>query len=294
MAHRMMTMIDKGIKICTFNIQHHGNSHLLHALHKMKQMNGDIGILMEIKAKDNSMLPMAASGYSIACMQEGSSNMQGGVLLFYHDSASFIVESIGYHGNNVITCTVVSSQKRWKLIGAYIPLLEHDSTTICYIETVLQGTTALSDMILIGDINMDLRNSSILERNMGIAMTLASFGLRDISRCFLQCNKHRWGWTWRMGRGNKVIKGQCDVVMSTDSCHFQSVSIVEPPQFTSDHFMLVATIKAAPPWEQMDYLWGCCALPNLHKPHLVTQSADRNFEHLVQYKIRREKEQRCE
>jgi hypothetical protein len=72
----------KGIQIGTYNIQHHGNGRLYQVLRSMHQMNVDVGILMEVKAREQALLPSSAQGYKVVCFREGGSNTQGGVLLF--------------------------------------------------------------------------------------------------------------------------------------------------------------------------------------------------------------------
>jgi hypothetical protein len=107
------------IRIATYNIRSGHAGRLEMALRAMNQMNVDIGILMETKLTDG-IHTRQSSGYHVYATS-ARSHSQGGVVLFFRNSALWQVESIRCFGPNVISCQLVMSQCRIPVMGAYIP-----------------------------------------------------------------------------------------------------------------------------------------------------------------------------
>ena len=57
------------------------------------------------------------------------------------------------------------------------------------------------------------------------------------------------------------FKSRCDYILGTDRSLFQAIRIKDPRHFTSDHYMLVGTLRAAPPKSHQKYLRGRKAFP---------------------------------
>jgi hypothetical protein len=140
-----------------------------------------------------------------------------------------------------------------------------------------------TEVILMGNINVDLRKSDRSPRDTKIMTTLANFGLFDMCNNFLQQWKHCHGWTWKSRRDGRVLKSCCDVMLGTDRCHFRAVTISDPPGFDSNHFAIIATIIAAPLAEHRAYLRGCKQQPTTHDSMLMTNIADAHFWTLAGY-----------
>jgi exonuclease III len=85
------------------------------ALRAMNQMNVDIGILKEAKLTDG-IHTQQSSGYHVY-PTSARSHSQGGVALFFHDSAQWQVESIRRFGPNVISCQLVTSLRWIPVVG---------------------------------------------------------------------------------------------------------------------------------------------------------------------------------
>lgn len=273
------------LKWCTYNIIHHGAGRIYQCLHQMDEMNFDFGILTEVKVTATTRLPTSYMGYRIACSGENGSNNQGGVLLFYKDDPNrFSVESVKAYGPNVISFVLVSGNKRWTVVGVYIPPTENDGCTLRQIGLAFHDARDM-ELLLAGDINVDLRQTAYTARDNEIATILAAAGLIDVSRHFLQPHHHRHGWTWRRKNARDgVVKARCDVVMGTDRRSFRSMRIIDPPRYDSDHYLLAATLWANKPKEHQEYLRGRKAIPPTGNANLKTEVSDSRFTELLRYK----------
>ena len=171
------------LKVATLNIQDGRNNRLNAALRCMKQMNIDMGILTETKFS-NDKYTKAAEGYTVVgTITDGN---KGGVALFYRDGADgWTLESIKSFGANVIRATLVSGQKRWYIIGAYIPPSEEDGGTLDAIAAAGESTNQRWPIILLGDLNCNLdkpEGNSIIgaERRMETATLMSTLGLSNM------------------------------------------------------------------------------------------------------------------
>jgi hypothetical protein len=107
------------IKWCTYNIMHHGLGQLQQVLKSCDDMTMNFGILTEAKIKDEKY-PQSYCGYKILATQ--ASNDQGGVLPFHQDNSQvFSVESVRFHGPNVLSFYLVCGKIQWQIVGTYIP-----------------------------------------------------------------------------------------------------------------------------------------------------------------------------
>ena len=102
---------------------------------------------------------------------------QGGAALVYKDSPYLQVESALFHGPNVISAEIVSGNKSYGIVGAYVP--PKDSTTLVHIAAALDRFQRRKNVILVGDLNIDL-HSPESERDMEIAQLLTDSGLCDM------------------------------------------------------------------------------------------------------------------
>jgi hypothetical protein len=97
--------------------------------------------------------------------------------------------------------------------------------------------TAEKDMeiLLSGDINVDISLPGGMVWDIEITTVLSSFGLQDLTRHFWQRNHYRHRWTWRAKRNGRMVHSRNDVVMGTDRRFIRAVKILDPPCFESDH-----------------------------------------------------------
>ena len=235
------------LKIATLNITDGRNSRLNGALRCMKQMEVDIGVFTETKFS-NDKFTKAASGYTVVgTLTDGN---KGGVAIIYRDGEEdWVLESIKSFGPNVIRGTIVTGQKRYHIIGAYIPPSEEDGRTL---DCIAQARDSVNNhrwpTILLGDLNCDLarpEGNSIVGagRRMETAALMSTLGLKSISDNFVQRGGRRYKrWTWRQRRQGVLHGAVCDVIASDDPNSFLNCQIREP-RFDTDHMVLVAKVR---------------------------------------------------
>ena len=111
----------------------------------------------------------------------------------------WIVESMRFHGTNMVSCKLISGNQQTPIIGEYLPL-----PTLYHLPDLeeAQNRFQARDPVVLGYLKADisrLRNP----RNQQVAYFLESFGLVDLLDHFQQrllyCNLHVW-WQVRQGQ----------------------------------------------------------------------------------------------
>jgi exonuclease III len=116
----------------TLNIWCGRYSNLNVALRTMHQMRVDVGILTETKI-DNDMYMWDCCDYTVFA-SHAKSNSQGGVALFYQtENNRWSIEGEMAHGPNVVSCVLISGDRRWNILGVYIPPSEDNGDTVNYL-----------------------------------------------------------------------------------------------------------------------------------------------------------------
>jgi hypothetical protein len=225
------------ITLATYNIRSGRNGRLETALRAMDQMKVDLGILTEAKLTDG-IYTRCSSGYSVVATSARVHN-QGGVALFYKNSPDWQIESVRYHGPNVISFQLVAASRRWGVVGAYIP--PADLKTVEYITQAFEALPRAIPPILLGDLNVDLDNPRD-DRGQAIATEVAGLGLEDLLLHFRQRRGFRHGKTWMQHRDGQTVRARCDYLLGTDRRMFSNVAIRDPRLFTSDHLMVQGSL----------------------------------------------------
>jgi exonuclease III len=151
------------------------------ALRAMNQMNVDIGILMETKLTDG-IHTRQSSGYHVYTTS-ARSHSQGGMALFFRNSALWQVESIRRFGPNIISCQLVMSQRRIPVVGAYIPLA--DESTLEFIRQAMDSLSQWCKPLRLGDLNVNLVDLWD-DRAHAEAADPADYGFEDLLLQFRQ------------------------------------------------------------------------------------------------------------
>jgi hypothetical protein len=249
-AHIRESYYDKHLptlKLGTLNIVDGRRNRLNAALRCMREMDVDIGLLTETKFATDKYTKYA-EGYTVVGTQ--TNGRQGGVALIYRDGMDgWVLESTEKFGPNVIRTTLVSGDKRWYIIGVYIPPSEEDGKTLDYVNMARESVTNHRwPCIILGDLNVDLSNpggtSNVgAERREETATLLASLGMKDIRGNFRQRKKkvNRY-WTYQKRRENALYGSICDHILSDSEKSFTNCQILNP-RFDTDHFALVATLQ---------------------------------------------------
>jgi Endonuclease-reverse transcriptase len=163
------------------------------------------------------------------------------VALFYKSTnKSFTLEGTHTFGPNVIRTTLVSGNRRWTLIGAYIPPSETNNDTINYIQLATQHAHN-HELVLLGDLNVNLNDMqrSNIRQDDTVAL-ISSLGLQDLRQAFRI--KYSSKWTWRQLRDNRYITSECDYILTTNVKDFKHIRIKTPNAYESDHRLVMTTM----------------------------------------------------
>lgn len=238
------------IQIATLNIRDARNSNLEAALRALGQMNVDVAVLTETRL-NNDRYTRSAFDYIVSATTTTHMN-QGGIALAHRTSNRWQVESEMRHGPNVISFLLISGQRRFFMIGVYIP--PNDTLTLTQIQEA-RDRYANMPVIMMGDLNVDLNDPNPDDRTIEIMGLLSSFGLEDMASHFRQRAGFRHGDTWHMVREGELISSKCDYILAPDRRIFQFIRIKEP-RYNSDHLMVTGGILSATRRENFAYLRG--------------------------------------
>jgi hypothetical protein len=117
------------IIIGTFNIRNGRAGNLESALRLMGKMYVDIVLFTETKLTGGRHTK-ESFGYKVVAT-EAISKYQGGVALFYHQSALWQVESIKQFGSNLISFQLVTGCQQISCVGGYIPPYQYVDDEFC-------------------------------------------------------------------------------------------------------------------------------------------------------------------
>ena len=247
------------LRLATLNITDGRRNRLNAALRCMRQMNVDVAVLTETKFQNNKFTKNAEGFKVFGTVTEGK---QGGVALIYRTAEDWVLESTQAFGPNVVRATIVSGQRRWYLIGAYVPPSEEDGHTLDCITSARDSVNNHHwPVILMGDFNVDLSNpagnSSVgAERRLETATLLASMGVSSMRDRFRQ-GKNQMGryWTWKMRREGSIHGAVCDHILTDDPQYFTSCRI-KTPRFDTDHYALVGGVRLGSARHHRRYVRG--------------------------------------
>ena len=237
------------LRMATFNIRDGRKSNLQIACRAMRGMNVDFGVFTETKI--NGIYSKSADGYKVVATKarKGKGGVaKGGVALFYREAKGWSLESTKTFGPNVIRTTLVSGQKRWNIIGAYVSPSETDGSTL---ECIAQARRTVGNnrwpTILLGDLNVnldDLRaDRAGGDRRFATAALMDSMGIRSMRAAYRQCKKLVGKFfTWTQRRNGKLLGSVCDHILTDGQGDFLNCQI-KNPRYVSDHKMLVATLR---------------------------------------------------
>jgi endonuclease/exonuclease/phosphatase family metal-dependent hydrolase len=224
-----------------YNIRSGRAGRLEMVLRAMNQMNVDIGILTEAKLTDGIHMRQS-SGYHVYATS-ARSHSQGGVALFFHDSAQWQVESICRFGPNVISCQLVTGLRQIPVVGAYIP--PADESTLEFIRQAVGDLPQWCSPLLLGDLNVNLADLQD-DRAWAVAADLATYGFEDLLLQFRQRHGHRHGHTWKQHCDGTMVCSRCDYILGLDRCMFSNVCLKDPCLYASDHLLVLGVLPASP------------------------------------------------
>ena len=179
---------------------------------------------------------------------------QGGLAIFYWEYPVFTVEAIHQFGANVISCQLATGERRWYIVG--YDLAPRGGKTIRDVDPAMAEKPSGAELIVAGDLNVELGKTGIKGREEEITGAVASTGLEDMAGHHLFPRRRVWcrDWrTWSMRRHGRVVRSRTDDILGSDSQIFQNVA-VRDPSHNSDHFMVVGSLCGASPREHYNYL----------------------------------------
>ena len=223
------------------------------ALRGMSQANMDLGILQETKRTD-IIYTRGSAGYSVVTT-DALSRHRGGVAIFHQPAPHFAVEAVRKYGQNVIGFQLAIGARRWYIVGCY--LAPDDTSTIERVVKALRDLPKGAELLVTGDLNINLASPEGDRREEHIATTIATEGLEDMAQHFLP-QERRWcrdRRTWGMLRKGREVRSRTDYILGTDRRIFGNVS-VQDPRHNSDHYMVLGCLPSASLMENKRYLGG--------------------------------------
>ena len=141
------------LRLATLNITDARNARLNAAIRCMKEMRVDIGVLTETKLHHDRYTKSYDDYTVVATVAD---RRKGGVAIVYRKSLGWALESVQYFGQNVIRATLVSGQRQYLIVGAYVSPSETNGTTLAAITEACQLPSGRRwPIILLGDLNVN-------------------------------------------------------------------------------------------------------------------------------------------
>ena len=164
-----------------------------------------------------------------------------------------MVEAVKEYGPNILSFEVATGGKRWYIIGCYFS--PDDAWTIERVVTALGDQPRGTALLVAGDLNTDLGDTTSNGRGTEITAALTEAGVEDMTAHFLP-RKRPWGRerrTWSMVREGRVIGYWTDYLLGTDRSLFRNVA-VRDPRHNSDYYMVVGHLRSEMAQENARYI----------------------------------------
>ena len=225
------------LRVATYNIVDGRKNRLLQATRAIRQHNIDVAVLTEAKLS-TELYPKQDEHYDIQASK--SKFNQGGIALISKKGKDrWSLESVQFHGPNVVSFQIKTGELRYSFVGAYIP--PDDDETCEHIDQALRRFQSSKRLFLLGDLNMRFENPRD-EREHEILDVLMNYGLINLAKHFSQRKRWRAGWTWYQKTVDGPRTAVCDYILANDRRIVWNYSLRQP-RFDSDHLMLVIRIR---------------------------------------------------
>ena len=137
-------------------------------------------------------------------------------------------------------------EKRWYIVECYLTAV--DGETIQDVEVAIAERPRGTELIVGGDLNVDLEKASGRGQDEEIAMAVALACLGDLEGNFLMLQQV-WSKdrrTWEVVRQGKVGRSRTDYILGSDHWIFQNVAVWDL-MHNSHHFMILGCLNGASP-----------------------------------------------
>ena len=194
------------------------------------------------------------AGYSFLAT-DAPSRHRGGVAIFHRPAPHFAVEAVQKFGPNMIGFQLATGARRWYIVGGYLAL-DYTSTIERVVEALKERPKG-EELMVVGDLNINLAAPEGDQREEDTAATIAAGGLEDMAQHFLPrqrqwCQDKR---TWGILQKGREVCYRTDYILGTDHRLFRNVS-VRDPRHNLDHYMVLGCLPSASLTEHKRYLGG--------------------------------------
>ena len=143
--------------------------------------------------------------------------------------------------------------RRWFIIGCY--LAPGDGETIRDVEADMSERLMVTELVVPGDLNVNLERTGGWGRYEDIATVGAKTGLEDILDHFLLRLRpwRRDRQSWETVRQGRELRSWTDYILGSDCQIFWNM-IVRYPRHNSDHFMVMGYLCGDYPNKHWRYL----------------------------------------
>ena len=125
------------------------------------------------------------------------------------------MEESKIRGLNVLSFEFVTGNRRFYILGAYLPPLD-PGTTLLHVEQAWKECPNGCEPILLGNLNANVLIPCD-ERQDAITEMCDSMDLVSMASQFRQRHRHRsrgTRWTWRMRREGRCVSSTCDYLLA--------------------------------------------------------------------------------
>ena len=137
----------------------------------------DVRVFQETKPTEG-IFSRFLEGYKVVAKPVPSRH-QGGVTIFFWGFPVFEVKVIRQFGANVIACQLATGERRWYIVVCYLE--PGDGTTIRDVEAAMAEKPRGTEMIVEGDLKVELGKKGSRGRDKDITVEVATAGLEDMS-----------------------------------------------------------------------------------------------------------------
>jgi len=247
------------ITITTYNVISARGTRLLQALRAMDDIKTDIALLTETKLC-RGRHTRKGFGYTVMAT-DAPSHSKGGVALAWRTTANhWSLEGVRPLSPNSISATLVSGTQRWLLLGTYLTPNASPDAELDILAAEYRRNPRLP-VILVGDLNADIDNMED-ERSITIATATAQLGTTDIFHLFPQKNKRRFT-RHKIMRNGTHQRTRCDYALVDADVPVQSLRLIIPPRFHSDHWAIKLQIRSSGARVHNRYIHNRTQLPRV-------------------------------
>ena len=130
-----------------------------------------------------------------------------------------------------------------------------EASTIENVSATIRARPYGSELLVTGDLNVNLADPEGTLKGEAIADELTAAGIEDMGLQFSPCLKP---WlqdrcTWRMRKDEKEVWYRTDYILGIYHRLFQDVA-VQDPQHNSDHYMFLGCLRGEPAKRLTEYL----------------------------------------